>query len=46
MESWANDFIKKAEKDINIALSQTLGVQPTSEEDVSFNKDKLHSTFK
>lgn len=47
MESWANDFIKKAEKDINIALSQTLGVQPTSEEeDVSFDKDKLHSPFK
>lgn len=46
MESWANDFIKKAEKEINISLSKTLGVQPTSEEDVSFDKDKLHSPFK
>jgi len=46
MESWVNDFIKKTEKEVNIALSQTLGVQPTSEEDVSFDKDKLHSPFK
>lgn len=46
MESWANDFIKKAEKEVNIALSKTLGVKPTNEEVVSFDKDKLHSPFK
>jgi hypothetical protein len=46
MESWANNFIKKAEKEVNIALSKTLGVQPTNEEVVSFDKDKLHSPFK
>ena len=46
MESWVNDFIKKTEKEVNIALSKTLGVQPTNEEVVSFDKDKLHSPFK
>ena len=46
MESWANDFIKNAEKEVNIALSKTLGVQPTCKENVSFDKNKLHSPFK
>lgn len=46
MKSWANDFIKRAEKEVNISLSKTLGVQPTSDDDVSFDKSKLHSPFK
>ena len=46
MESWINDFVKKAEKDINVTLSNTLGVKPTDNDIVCFENDTLHSPFK
>ncbi len=46
MESWVNDFIKKSENEINIALSKTLGVETTNNQDFCIDKSKLHSSFK
>jgi len=46
MESFINDFVKKAEKDINDTLSKTLGVESTNNDSVQFESNRLHSPFK
>tara|TARA_B100001287_G_scaffold276730_1_gene288988 strand:- start:13787 stop:15697 length:1911 start_codon:yes stop_codon:yes gene_type:complete len=45
MESWINDFIKKAEHEINETLSKTIGVE-TVKEKIAIDNSKLHSSFK
>ena len=46
MESWVNDFMKNAENEINITLSNTLGVEPLDDNSIDVNNSQLHSSFK